>query len=167
MKPKLSCILLVDDDKNCHFFHRRIIMLTDCAEYIQEAFNGAEALDYLKNCRDGRQPWPELILLDVNMPKMNGWEFLDVFQTFSDAEKSQTILIVLTSSLNPDDLERALQIPGVKGYENKIFTKGNFRKLLDLHFPHYHKSEQACFLDTTEFRNGRSTKDSAGSTVGG
>ena len=80
MKPKLNCVLLIDDDEATNFFTSFIIEETDCAQHIKIVEGGQAALDYLQTsteqgCDSFSYPCPDLILLDINMPGMNGWEF--------------------------------------------------------------------------------------------
>ena len=82
MKTKLNCILLVDDDEPTNFLNQMVIEELDIAEQIRVAQNGQEALTYLKKTGIGDEnfPLPDLILLDINMPAMNGWEFLERYR---------------------------------------------------------------------------------------
>lgn len=84
MKKKLSCILLVDDDNDCNFFHQLIINQLDCAEKTLTARNGLEALEFLKLSNEGKYPKPDLIFLDINMPKN---ERLGIFGGVSQIER--------------------------------------------------------------------------------
>ena len=122
MSRKINRVLLVDDDEDANFFQEKIIRKTGFAEQVDKACNGVEALEYLDECIKGKHALPEIIFLDLNMPKMNGWLFLEKYNKFSEEIKSQIVLIVLTSSVNPDDAERAKHTPEVKGYQNKFLN---------------------------------------------
>ncbi len=122
MNKKLSCILLVDDDPMCHFVHKRVIRNADCAEWVQVAHDGAEAIIYLEKARTGETLWPDLIFLDINMPGVDGWDFLDAYKGLYEVGKVVTAIVVLSSSLNPDDEARALADPNVRSYDTKILT---------------------------------------------
>src|SRR4051812_35217001 len=114
MKKKLNCILLVDDDDEDNFFHKIVIERMDVTDCIEVAENGIEALKFLKK---ENQAIPELIFLDINMPKMNGWEFLEEYKKLSPDQKARITIMMLTTSANPDDIKRAESIEEVDGYK--------------------------------------------------
>ena len=138
MKKKLKCILLVDDDNDCNFFHKLLINQLECAEQVFFAANGIEALDFLKSCSENKYPKPEIIFLDINMPKMNGWEFLEEYHKLKVSEKAKMVLIMLTTSLNPDDREKALNSLEVNGFLNKYLDKETLGNVLKEKFPEYY-----------------------------
>ena len=107
MKQKLNCILLIDDDKPTNFINEVVIKQLDCAEKIVVVQNGSEALDYLKSKDDGEHPQPDLIFLDINMPAMNGWEFLEKYTELDKKQHGKVVVIMLTTSLNQDDEKKA------------------------------------------------------------
>ena len=130
MKTKLNCILLVDDDEPTNYFHKIIITNSGCTNHVEVALNGIEALAYLNSNGNGH-PQPDLILLDLNMPKMNGWEFMDEYKKLDKAKKGKLILVMLTTSLNPADRERAMKVNGVSAFMSKPFTKEMLQMILD------------------------------------
>lgn len=93
--------------------------------------DGVQALEFLKN---ENQLTPDLIFLDINMPKMDGWEFLEHYQLLDPAQKSKAIILMLTTSENPKDRERALRIEEVKGYEIKPLEQAKIERILDVYF---------------------------------
>lgn len=115
MKKKIPCVMLIDDDDDDNFFHQMVLKEVDVANRIEVAESGLEALDYLKNGRE----IPELIFLDINMPKMNGWEFLYEYKKLDIHHKAKVVIIMLTTSLNPADEEKANTIPEISGFRNK------------------------------------------------
>ncbi len=130
MRKKLNRVLLVDDDDDANHIQERLIRKHGFAENIDKVWNGIEALEYLNNCIKCKQPLPEIIFLDLNMPKMDGWAFLDKYNQLSDEVKKKIELIILTSSINPDDAERARRTPEVKGYKNKFLDKQQLEEIL-------------------------------------
>lgn len=134
MKKKLNSILLVDDDEDCNFFHKRLINRMGITEEINVALDGEEALNYLKSTKDGKHPQPAIIFLDINMPKVDGWEFLEEYEKLDDLQKAQVVLIMLTTSLNPDDMERAKKNPLVHDYFNKYLDADRIQKVIEEHF---------------------------------
>jgi len=85
MRKKLNCILLVDDDPEDNFFHQIIINEMKIVKNIDTVRNGIEEIAYFK--KENQIP-PNLIFLDINMPKMNGWEFLEEFNNLNAAQKA-------------------------------------------------------------------------------
>lgn len=106
--------LLVDDDDLCLFIHRRIIELTGCCKSAHLATNGEKAIDFLASTADGTYPVPDMILLDLEMPMMNGLEFLRAFQSFEFPDKSRIAVVLLTSSASEHDKAEALALGAVK-----------------------------------------------------
>ncbi len=134
MKRKLDCILLVDDDPDDNTFHQIIIREMDIANNIEVVINGLEALEYLK--KENRTP-PELIFLDINMPRMNGWEFLEQYKHLTPQQKAKVVIMILTTSANPDDIKRAKEIEDVSGFETKPLTRETLTEILQAHFQEY------------------------------
>jgi len=134
MTKKLNCILLIDDDLEDSFFHRIVIDKMNMTHSVQVAINGLEALKFL---RDEAQPTPELIFLDINMPKMNGWEFLEEYRHLDPKQKARITILMLTTSVNPADLERAKQIEDVTGYKTKPLSVEMLTDILQKYFPEY------------------------------
>jgi CheY-like chemotaxis protein len=134
MKKKLNCILLVDDDHEDNFFHEIIIKKMNITNSIQVARNGLEALDFLKK---ENQVIPELIFLDVNMPKMNGWEFLEEYRHLNANQKAKITIVMLTTSANPDDIKKAEEIADVHGYRSKPLSVDMLNEILQTHFQEY------------------------------
>ncbi|SMD36024.1 Response regulator receiver domain-containing protein [Reichenbachiella faecimaris] len=135
MKNKLNSILLVDDNSDCNFFHKRLFQKMDVAEKIEIVFDGKEAIDYLTSKKDGKYPQPSIIFLDINMPVMNGWEFLDEYEKLTLNQKAKVILVMLTTSLNPDDIHRAEKNPSVSEFKNKFLTEESVKSILNKYFP--------------------------------
>jgi CheY-like chemotaxis protein len=134
MNTKLNCILLIDDDEPTNFLNRLTLEQAGCARDIRIAQSGQEALDYLRNCGSSGAPRPDLIFLDINMPAMDGWEFLEKYRLLPAEQKAEIVLIMLTTSLNPDDEVRTQAIPEVSGFENKPLSQQRVTHLLEKYF---------------------------------
>ncbi|MCM5664399.1 response regulator [Galbibacter mesophilus] len=105
----INAICLIDDDPITIFSVKKLIEVTRITENVISFNNGIEALKHYRN--ENNTIFPELILLDLNMPIIDGWEFID---NFSKLEISKTTYIyILTSSINPEDVNK------VKEYNNK------------------------------------------------
>jgi CheY-like chemotaxis protein len=134
VKRKLDCILLVDDSHEDNRYHQIIIKEMDIVNRIDFALNGQEALAYLK--KENQMP-PELIFLDINMPRMNGWEFLEEYKYLDTVQKARVVIMILTTSANPDDLKKAKEIEEVTGFETKPLSKEIMMEILNEHFQDY------------------------------
>lgn len=138
MSLQLDCVLLIDDDEPTNVLHQIILEEVGVAQQIRIAQSGYEALDYLRTCdlqgnMDMDKPFPELVFLDINMPGMNGFEFLEEYHQL-DLLSRETTIVMLTTSLNPDDAERARHIPQVKGYKNKPLTELMVSRIMEEYF---------------------------------
>lgn len=131
MRKKLDSILLVDDDEDDNYYHKIIIEKMNIVTQIDIAMNGIEAIAYLKN--ENINP-PDLIFLDLNMPKMNGWEFLEAYKNLSTTQKAKVLIIILTTSANPDHVIRSKEIQEVTGFETKPLSKEILTEILEKYF---------------------------------
>jgi len=130
---QLNCILLIDDDEPTNFLNKMTLEQANCVRHIRIAPSGQAALDYLRGSPDDCLR-PDLIFLDINMPAMDGWEFLAQYQALPQERKADTVLIMLTTSLNPDDEKRTLTIPEVSGFEHKPLNQVRLEQLLNKYF---------------------------------
>ncbi len=130
----LDWILLIDDDDDSNFIHKRLIQKMGVAEKVEIATNGLEALAFLKSRQGTTFEVPSIIFLDLNMPKMDGWEFLEEYGKLEERQKSRTLFIKLTTSLNHHDQRKIEEDPNVTGYINKFLDKDSLEELLKKHF---------------------------------
>ena len=122
MEVPLKSVLLIDDDEATNFLHQLIIKKSGLTENINIARDGKEALRYLTSVIEGKHALPELIFLDINMPIMDGWEFLDEYQKLPLSGSNKPVLLILTASENPADEKRARDYLAVSGFLNKPLT---------------------------------------------
>lgn len=123
---KVSSVLLVDDERAVNFLNK-IVLDENCPECgVAVADNGKKALDYL-----AENECPDLIFLDLNMPVMDGFEFLDEFEKQQRCVGHSKIF-VLTSSLRDEDRELALSKSTVSGYLPKPLTEEHLKTVADI-----------------------------------
>ena len=123
MEFKLSEILIIDDDDTIKFVESKILRKMRFLKPIRLFKNGKEGLDFLRS----RPLYPPskfqcLILLDLHMPVLDGWGFLAEFDKLSDEIKSSYIVIIRTSSFDPEDRNRAIDLPTIKDFMVKPLT---------------------------------------------
>lgn len=121
---KITSILVVDDDENDQFICEYTIRKFDPSIKVIKAFDGSEALDIL------RGETPDAIILDINMPVMNGFEFLDRYA--EEFAVHAPVVAMLTSSHLGKDRERAMQYSFVKSYFEKPLQADHLRIMAEL-----------------------------------
>jgi len=136
MKKRLKQILLIDDSTSDNFIHTRRIKSADVAEKIVVKKNGKEALEYLTTqLADSSYQQPELIFLDINMPVMDGWEFLEEYDKLMSNQKARIVLAMLTTSTAPRDRARAMEFNKLSTFLEKPLTEADLLKIVNEHFP--------------------------------
>ncbi len=130
---KLKHLLLVDDDPTTNFFNRHLIGKMELFDQIHEAANGQIALEKIAELHDKGEA-PDMILLDINMPIMNGFEFLDRYTVLDDKIKSSVVVCMLTTSLAKEDLERSKEYAILDDYIDKPLYEAKMRELILKYF---------------------------------
>lgn len=131
MKKKVPCIMLIDDNPHDNFYHERVIRNGGYSDNVVIKESGLDALEYLVNVEDKNYSRPTIIFLDINMPKMNGWEFLAAYEKLKPDLKSTYVMVMLTTSDSPDDMEQAEEIKTVSGFKTKPLSPDLLEKILD------------------------------------
>ncbi len=129
MENKLKKVLLVDDSQSTNFFNKMIIERTNVSENVGIAKNGSEALEYLQS-----GAVPEVIFLDINMPVMNGWEFIAEYQKLEEEYKGAIIILMIGAELNHEERKLAESIPEIRGFREKMLTKEVVFDIVDKYF---------------------------------
>lgn len=101
----INSICIIDDDKIYTYGISKIIKNFLPGKQILSYENGRKALEDLKNMEDENQPLPDLILLDIDMPEMNGWEFLTEFQVLRNRTDKSIPVFVISSRVNKSNQE--------------------------------------------------------------
>ena len=135
-KPRLKEVLLVDDSEADNFLNRRIIRRSGLVERIRVTYGAREALDYLSTAAaDGDFPRPTLVFLDINMPGMSGWDFLEAYGELPPEQQAGVVICMITTSRAERDRRRAAEFGIVKDFSHKPLTEARFREIVARHFP--------------------------------
>ena|SRR5690606_4249567 len=123
-------ILLVDDDEIFTFLTKRTIEETKLVDQIKIFGNGQDAIEFLEQSAHDKEELPEVIFLDINMPILDGWGFLEEYILLKPNLGKKITLYIISTSISPHDLERAKNISAVSDYILKPLTKEGFINLL-------------------------------------
>ena len=127
--PKLAYI--VEDDPITSIVTELILKKDLHCGKVQKYVNGLKAYDQLRAALQAEAGVPDLILLDLNMPLMDGWEFLDAVADLALAPK--VCVFILTSSIHPDDIKKSAHYDEVKGYFSKPLNTTNVARMQQLY----------------------------------
>ncbi len=123
--------MLVDDDEDDNFFHEMAILDNDLANTVIVKNSGKKALEYLKTKTD---PISDLIFLDINMPGMTGWEFLEEYNHLNKELQGKAVIIMLSTSANSKDIAKSKTWGFVSDYITKPLTKEAMERIIVKYF---------------------------------
>jgi CheY-like chemotaxis protein len=116
MSDKINLLVIDDDDINI-FIIKKIVEKTGYDAQMVAKTNGQLAIDYLTELKTTQQQLPDLILIDINMPVLNGWEFLEAYEKLGIDHEID--MYMLSSSVYENDIEKAKTYKTVKGFISK------------------------------------------------
>jgi CheY-like chemotaxis protein len=126
-------VCVIDDDFIYQFAAKKTIEATGLVEEILSFSNGREAINYLEEKIAESTPAPDVIFLDINMPIMDGWEFLEAYNPLQNSFKKKIIIYIVSSSNSDFDIEFSKKFSCVSDYVIKPVHKEKFEQLLTLH----------------------------------
>ncbi|WP_160114759.1 response regulator [Aquimarina sp. AU474] len=130
----VETVLLIDDNKATLFIQKKIMLQHDKFRNILTFSEGSLALEYLKMISVNFIKKPQLILLDLNMPSMNGWEFIEQYNQLDNNIIDHTRLVVLTTSHHPENISRSKNVKGINEFMEKPLSKPMLDRILENYF---------------------------------
>lgn len=118
-EPRVGTVAIIDDDPVYQTITHKRLTRRELAGNVLIFCDGQEAIEFFRLRGSDPQLLPDLILLDLNMPIMDGWDFLDEYRTLLPQLKKKVAICVVTSSISPEDSERALNSQGVIAFISK------------------------------------------------
>ena len=125
----MARLLLIDDDEITNFAVNAILSRVGSIESYEIKDNGWDALEFLRTCQ-GEDQFPHLIFVDLNMPEMDGFEFIERYEALFWTEHRQTKINVLSSSVSEKDRQRSLGYPCVSEYTYKPLTEQKITEIV-------------------------------------
>lgn len=119
---KFTDVLLVEDDPITIMVCDRIIKMSSFAEKVKSCENGKIGIDYLLSLAENCHA-PTIIFLDINMPIMNGWDFLEEFDKIKSRFQSLPRIYLLSSTVDPEDYKKAKKFSLVQDFISKPLSK--------------------------------------------
>jgi len=129
---ELNEILLIDDSKGANALNKRLLQEMGVGKKITTQLNGQLALEYLmtKDVK-GQYPCPDIIFLDINMPVMDGYQFLEEYELLEPNQKLNKVIVMLTTSTSEFDIARANINTKVDNYQTKPLTKDKVFEIIN------------------------------------
>ena len=126
----LDLIMLIDDSSTDNFINERIIQMSGFSKNIITKTNAKNALEHLVSKKDNGEEIPQLILLDLNMPVVNGFAFLEEFMKLPESIRKKTKIVILTSSEKIEDIDEIKKNPEIMDYILKPLSEKSLQNLL-------------------------------------
>ena len=128
----INTLCIVDDDDIFQYLTKIIVEKTQLVQGIKIFSNGKEAIDFFYSVQNHPEKIPEVILLDLNMPILDGWGFLEEFIRLKPKLGKKVTIYIVSSSINPLDIEKAQSIGEVTDYIIKPITQEKFMNMLKI-----------------------------------
>lgn len=124
-------LTLIEDDEVIVYLTKKIIKESGNSELLNVLSNGKRALEYFEENVKNEELLPDIIFLDISMPVIDGWQFLDEFQVIKNKITKPISIYITTSSISHSDIERAKKCNLIADFIIKPITLENFNKIID------------------------------------
>lgn len=131
MSNPVQRVMVVDDDEINNFLCRKVIGIYNANTEVNTFIEAKTALEYLKEKRTVPQALPDLIMLDINMPVISGWEFLEAYQEMTTSIDKDIYIAILSSSVYQKYREKASTHNFIRSYVSKPLTLESYKQLMD------------------------------------
>jgi CheY-like chemotaxis protein len=115
MKLDLS-VCIIDDDELYTFLLSKILERNHLYKNITNFLNGEEAITAFKSWEASKSPFPDIVLLDINMPIMDGWDFIEAYKQLSPEAKKNTKVFIMSSSIAQTDIDKSKSYKEISAY---------------------------------------------------
>lgn len=116
-------LMIVDDDTLSIYLNKITIEQTNMASICETFDNGLDAINFIKKNTNNPNSLPDIILLDLFMPIMDGWQFINEYNSFKEKLSKEIQIFIVSSSISPDDISRSKSYNSIKDYIIKPITK--------------------------------------------
>ena len=131
MPSRIDKVLIIDDDEISNFITESILEQSNKVKEVNVVMSADEGITYLTKLATKGSSLPSLILLDIKMPVKSGWDFLNDYKKLADVNRSNIIIVMLSSSVYPDDVHKANTFEEVAGYLSKPITLGKVEEVVE------------------------------------
>jgi len=132
MSNRIDKVLIIDDDEISNFITESILEQSNKVKDISVVMSADEGLKHLeKRASKGPEHLPSLILLDIKMPVKSGWDFLNEYKELKEIDQSKIVIVMLSSSVYPDDVHKANTFDEVAGYLSKPITLDKVEEVVE------------------------------------